>query len=225
MMPLPPGAASSGPKVSFESCFIRGQGDLISAQASQPFKLDMTNTLAAVTGSLINVSDGSEMDAQDGQQVSVQLNKVTAYLGGHLARLHAASLKKLVPIDCKPTNSLIVSASGKALIHLESTGAADTARSCVSLNGANNNYANFFPKMDQQPEIETPAVTVIPQEDWKTTERENQTKFFDVKFKNALWPERSAPALMDASPSDFDINSRDGLKDKGADPQKLPAPR
>jgi hypothetical protein len=220
-----PAAASGGPRVSFESCFVRGKGDLVSALASQPFKLDMTNTLAVLTGSLVNVDAGSDTEVPSGQQVLVTLKQVTAYLGGHLGRLHAADLNRLVPIVCSPSNSLLVSAGGKALVHLESKGDSDAARKRWSLGGENNNYANFSPMLDQQPENEPAPAAVIPGDEWKQR-AEKDNRFDGVKFQaSPLWPaENSERTPAELLPTDFKVTTP-GLKDKGVvDPDKLPGP-
>ena len=218
------GSASS--KVIFDSCFIRGKGDLVLSRANRPFKLDMKDSLAALTGSLLNVDagDGADVAAPSGQKVIVQLKRVTAYLGGHLGRLHAANLSSLVPMECRPENSFLVAAGDrrKALVHLEggSSSDKDMARSRLSLTGASNQYANFSPMMDQQPDNE-PAAAVVTREAWKEENESRATKFEDhFKFSDQLWTDSSDNSAANVSLKNF--RTPDAAADKGVNLNKLP---
>ena len=109
------------PKAVFDSCFVRGDGDLVAARASRPFEVDVKDSLVAVKGSLLTV-DGGKQDLRlaAGKEIPVRLDRVTAYLGGHLARLKAVNMTSLMPVHCNPVKSLLVSAGDrKALLHVE----------------------------------------------------------------------------------------------------------
>jgi serine/threonine protein kinase len=210
------------PRAAFDTCFVRGDGDLISARASRPFDADVKDSLLALTGSLLNVDAGTrDAPAPSGKDIAVQLTQTTAYLGGHLVRLRAANMGSLVPVHCLPKKSLIVAAGDKkALLHLE--GAPKdlaTATQRLQLNGDGNNYANFAPMLDQQPggdEMPTPTVT---KEEWK--QLDDQSKFEDVKFAGPLWAEGDvAPA--EVLPRAFVLKTT--LKGIGARLPKLPLP-
>jgi hypothetical protein len=79
-----------GPQLSFENCFVRGDGDLVWGRTTRPFELAATSTLAALTGSFLNLEVRADAPAAPpGQKVVVRLKDVTTYLGGHLVRVGA----------------------------------------------------------------------------------------------------------------------------------------
>ncbi|HEX5272504.1 MAG TPA: hypothetical protein VFW33_18530, partial [Gemmataceae bacterium] len=219
---LQPGAAGA-PKVLFDTCFVRGDGDLVLAWASRPFEVEVRESLVALKGSLLDVDLGSrEAPAAAGQQEVLRLDRVTAYLGGHLARLKAAKLTSLIPLHCTPVKSLLVSAGDrKALLHVEAgpAKAPDTARALVPWKGQGNNYANFSPMLDQQPggnEGTFPATS----DDWKAAD--TGSKSDEVKFAERLWPDPdSEVSLADLTPAALDPKA--GPKDVGVNTSKLPA--
>ncbi len=218
---LQPGAAGS-PKVSFENCFIRGDGDLVLARASRPFDVDVRQSLVALTGSLLNVDLGArEAVAAQGHE-ALRLDRVTAYLGGHLTRLKAAKLTSLMPVQCNPVRSLLVSAGErKALLHVEAgpSKAPEAARSLLPWKGDGNNYANFAPMLDQQPG-ETEGAFPAATDDWKSAD--TGSKSDEVKFKDRLWPDPDGNAsLADLSPAALDPMA--GPKNVGVT-SRLPAP-
>jgi serine/threonine protein kinase len=83
------------PKVTLENVFVRGKGRLFAVRQSRPFELDVRNTLAVLDADLINIdpypppTDPSMM----GMPGTIQLTRVTAYLGGSVLRLRAADRK------------------------------------------------------------------------------------------------------------------------------------
>ena len=79
--------AEQGPKLTVESCFLRGDGDLLWSKASRPFALDVKKTFAALSGSLLNIEVvGEAMAPPDSQKTQVALQDTTTYLGGPLVR-------------------------------------------------------------------------------------------------------------------------------------------
>jgi hypothetical protein len=221
---LQPGALGVPPKILFESCVIRGSGDLVSARASRPFELEVNDSLAAVTGSLLNVDAGPRVtDAPQKPEIPVRLNQVTAYLGGHLVRLRAASLGSLMPVHCLPSKSLIVCAgSRRALLHVEAGPKdIDGARKRLPMSGNGNTYANFSCMLDQQPGDIESTTTAVTQEGWK--DYESETRFEEVKFAGKLWTDAGDLSAADVAPKDFVVMT--GPKDgKGAPLQRLPTP-
>ncbi len=213
------------PKIVFDTCFVRGDGDLVSARASRPFEMDVKESLIAVKGSLLTVDAGSKESSAavwKESKESVRLDRVTAYLGGHLARLKAINMTSLMPVHFTPVKSLLVSAGDrKALLHVEAgpTKDPEAARGLLPWKGDGNNYANFSTMLDQQPgenEGPFPATT----EKWKASD--NESKSDDVKFPERLWPDPSSEvALAEVTPSAFDLKS--GPKGVGVN-TRLPLP-
>jgi hypothetical protein len=210
---------SGVPRVAFASCFVRGDGDLVSARVSRPFEVEVKDSLAALTGSLLNVDDGRKdaPAAPGGKEIAVRLTQTTAYLGGHLVRLRAASMGSLVPVHCFPAKSLLVSAGDKkALLHLEAAPKdLATAAQRLDLKGeGGNNYANFFPMLDQQPGGDEMPTTAAGKEEWK--QADDQSKFEDVKFTGPLWTDGDVSAaevlprafVLKTGPKGFGVSSQ-----------------
>jgi serine/threonine protein kinase len=223
VMPQPVSREGTGPRVAFDSCFIRGEGDLVWARASRPFELDVQKSLVALTGSLLNVENLRENgpDAVPTHRLPVSLSRVTAYLGGHLVRLRSADLKSLVPVIVDPAQAcLFVSADGsKALIHLEGTMATDDqVREKVVWKGDQNRYSNFLNMLDQQPSTMEMRMDAVTREKWTDFASDLGSKFVSVTFAGPLWPKARAAEL---TPDSF---RADGLPDVGAMIERLPAP-
>jgi hypothetical protein len=114
MMMAPPGPVVATPQLTLESCFIRGDGDLVACQVSRPFGLQAVNTLAALRGSFLSVDTAPGGAAAPAGQMAVNLSKVTTYLTGNLIRLHAGKDRdpgKLTPVRCTPADCLFVAAA------------------------------------------------------------------------------------------------------------------
>jgi hypothetical protein len=219
---LQPGSPGT-PKITFDTCFIRGDGDLVSARASRPFEMDVKDSLVAVKGSLLNIDVGTrEMPAAAGQQ-TVRLDHVTAYLGGHLVRLKAPKMASLIPVHCSPMKSLLVSAGDrKAMLHVEAgpAKAPEATRALLPWKGDGNNYANFSPMLDQQPG-ENEGAFPAASDDWKAAD--TGSKSDDVKFPERLWPDPgSEVSLADLLPAALDPKA--GPKNVGVNTSRLPVP-
>ncbi len=201
MMPPP-----TGPKVVFDNCFVRGDGDLVAAHASRTFDLEVNESLVALTGSLLNVDTTAAKDAPAAtttKEISVRLTQMTAYLGGHLVRLRAANLSSLLPVHCAPVKSLLVSAYNhkKALLHLEA-GPMDgeAARRRLPWNGDGNTYANFYTMLDQQAG-ESGAPMKATSDKWQESDVGSHSD--DVRFPDPLGPEDGGISLAEVLPKHF----------------------
>jgi hypothetical protein len=105
------------PLVRLEGCFVRGDGDLVSARASRPFNLEIEDTLAVLDGSLV-VVDNNPREPAARPAVQVGLRQTTAYLTENLFQLRgnrdeAKAQVGLVPTQMNQVNNcLFVSATG-----------------------------------------------------------------------------------------------------------------
>jgi serine/threonine protein kinase len=209
-----------GPKVVFDNSFIRGVGDLVSAHASRPFDLKVEESLVAVSGSLLNIDTTLAKEvpvaaSMKEKEITVRLENVTAYLGEHLVRLHAARVDNLLPVRCTPVKSLLVSARNreKALLHLEAgTKELDAARLRFPWSGESNNYANFSTMLDQQ-SGDTEMAKSAGSPSWQASD--NGSKSLEVTFDK---PEDLS--LTEVLPSNFVV--KNGPKDYGVS-RPLPA--
>ena len=221
---LPPTGSrdGTGPRVAFDTCFVRGEGDLVGLRPSRPCGLEVKKSLIALTGSLLNVENpgGDVPSAGLSQRVVLNLNRVTTYLGGHLVRLRAVDPKSLVPVRVEQAVScLFVSAEpeGKALIHLEGFRLPnkDMVKDRLTWKGEHNYYSsNFMNMLDQQPNDSEMPLEAITQERWKVF-AESDCKFVPIKFADPLLSVVPAPARprdsfrIDSIPQDVGANLED----------------
>ena len=147
-----------GPKLTIEGCFIRGEGDLIWTKASRPFGLDMTKSLAMLSGSLLNIEVKPEAKAplKDAKTL-VSLKSSTTYLGGPLVRLSwGKDPRGLVDVNCKARNCLFVPAEPNQTMMIELKG-SDSDEKMLQDGGAwkweggSNTYGNFKALLQQTP--------------------------------------------------------------------------
>src|SRR5262249_37896801 len=113
--------AGQHPSVSFVNCFVRGDGQLLAANAPRPFDLKVDNCVAALGGSLLQIETPDDAPpAPPGQASQVTLAHVTAYTAAHLVHLKAGKdLKGLIPVNVQASSCLFLAAGLKALVHLD----------------------------------------------------------------------------------------------------------
>ena len=168
----PAGAAEQRPGIHFENCFVRGEGDLLSVRGSRGFELGAENSAFALTGSVLNVENGPDAPAGPVEAPArLEMNHVSARLGGHLVRLLAGKeLRGQVPIQADTVaDCLFVSGNGYSLIHFDGPEVAeDKMKSLFPWKGRHNSYSNFSQMLDQQPS-EPGAMTMLlfGQKEWK----------------------------------------------------------
>jgi serine/threonine protein kinase len=222
VMKIDSSSGPTAPRVSFEQCFVRGEGDLIWSRTSRPFDLEAKHTLAALTGSLLNVETKEENAAASGPKVAMRLRRVTTYLGGNLIRLQVGKdLKALVPMDCKTSYCLFVPpATGRALIHLDGPEISDDKfGEKLKWEGDANAYGNFNPLFDQQ-QSDTSVMSrfTMNLDKWKTFCGETTSKFTGVKL--ATGPAADKDPFTQMKPSQFKPAASD-LSGTGADLEAL----
>jgi hypothetical protein len=192
------------PKILIDNCFIRGDGDLVAARASRPFEMDVRDSLAVLKGSVLNL-EADQDKAPEGKEIALRLDRLTAYLGGHLARLKATNLSSLLPVRCAPSKSWLVSGSGrrKALLHLEAGPQDDKeARRRFPWDASNFVYANFSTMLDQQqPGEKSVSVMMADRMGSDTSSRS------DVKIPEWVGLDRGDSSLANVSPSPSDLKA------------------
>jgi hypothetical protein len=222
-MDMAPGRSpDQGPRLALEECLVRGEGDLIWSRAGRPFEFEARNTLAALTGSLLNVEVGADAPVPPAaQKVVVSASRMTTYLGGHLIRLQAGKdLKGLVPVLCRPTDCLFVPGpSGRSLVHLEGVEVEEkTLREKLQWEGDRNAYVTFPSLLDRQPPgDEMPLLMSLDK--WKAFTGEGAGSKFGVK-PAAMPPADTTCTQM--VPSQF--KPAEDLPGAGADLAQLPRP-
>jgi serine/threonine protein kinase len=146
--------APSTPRLRFENCLVRGQGDLVAARAGRPFDLDARNSLAALDGSFLNINGQRDEDAPADSKttVAVTLHHVTTYLTNHLVSLRAVKdFKGTGPIRVEASDCLFMSQGGKSLVHLDGPDPGDQKmRELLVWEGNHNAYWNFSQYLDRQ---------------------------------------------------------------------------
>src|SRR5262249_604777 len=107
MDPKPTPPSEQLPRIQFDNCFVRGDGDLLHSRSGRPFQFEGRNTLAALGGSFFHLDAAREegMTAYSARG-EIKLNHVTACVNGHL--LHAKTGKDLkgpVAASFEPTGN------------------------------------------------------------------------------------------------------------------------
>jgi serine/threonine protein kinase len=194
-----------GPRLALKNCFLRGDGDLLWSRTSRPCELSITNTLAALAGSLFHVEVPADAPApDDNHRVDLRLSRVTTYLGGHLINLTSGKdPNNLIPVRCLPKNCLFIpSPSGKALVHLEGPEASDKAlkEKLDWQSMGTNGYGNFTSAVDQQP-MGAEMAQPMNMEKWKKFTGEKESEF-ELKLKKA--PPIDAP-FTQLKPEEFEL--------------------
>jgi hypothetical protein len=195
------GPADQAPQLSFDGCFIRGDGDLIDCQTSRPLDLKANNTLAVLKGSFLNVEVGADAppNAPTGQ-MALTLTRVTTYLTGNLIHLRAGKdYHALAAVRCAPTDCLFVAAAKEpqSLVHLDDS---DYEREAVhdklifwGAEGGRTVYGNYGTMLDQTPPGEGMPLT-LGTDKWESLWGKDTGKLVKpFRFGPALPPASDAP--------------------------------
>jgi len=216
-----PSTMSNGPKLAFENCLIRGKGDGVWCRSSRAFRVEMSHSLVALTGSLVNIEGPRDEGAMvEGRSpVLLDMKNVTTCLNEHLLHLRGArDLKSFTPMQCKATNCLFTSLAGKTLVHLEGMETTeDKLKERLTWEGSNNVYGNFQEMLDQKPSGTEMRPPSFGENTWKTFSGESDARFAKVKFS-------TAPETATLSRSKADQFKTTDVSDIGATLEQIPTP-
>ncbi len=215
-------AGRQAPEVRFQDCFVRGEGDLVLARASRPFKLELDNALIVVTGSLLAV-EGNSDDTPAQPPAQLVLNHLTAQVSDHVIHLRASKNSKgLVGTSVLASDCLFAAAGSKSLIHLEGLENEEQMKRLVAWRGERNVYSNFQQLLDQQPkESDTMPPPPYGKTQWESLTRESDGRFDKVRFTTAPNAEGMLTRVL---PADFKVKAESELSNCGADVDRLLKP-
>jgi serine/threonine protein kinase len=209
------------PRITLESCVVRGQGDLVWDRAGRMFDLEVRNTLAVLAGHFLDLEVTTETATP---LVSATLANVTAYQTGNWIRMSCGKDVATMPaLRCATSNCLFVAAAGHALIHLEGTDTSeDRLKEKVQWSSEDNGnvYAGFNDGvLDQRPHGEGMPQPAIMSDKWKSFAGEMAVKVQrSVKFASTPAPGSTFTRI---APEHFKTTELTGY---GADVSTLPKP-
>jgi hypothetical protein len=147
----PPGQS---PHLTFDTCFVRGRGDLVWSRVSRPFDLELKDSLVALDGNAltVEVAEAAAM-VKDVPNVNASATHSTAYLTGSFLRLKVGKdLKALVPLQCKADHSLFVAAVGQAFVQFDGPETTEEKlKDKLFWAGDKNVFAGFRDMIAQRP--------------------------------------------------------------------------
>jgi serine/threonine protein kinase len=216
----------SAPEVVVRTCLVRGQGSLLAGRACRPYDLDVSLSLIALEGSLLD-ADGSprEMTAERGAQI--KLARVTTYLTENLLHLYGGkSGKGFLTLRVEPaTDCLFAAKEGKPLVHLESLDSEEQMRRSFAWRGGNNAYSGFDKMLEMQPGDGEVVMRRFDPEAWQkfANVADADPRFLKQKIDFGAMEERP---LAQALPEDFRLAAsvRQELGGVGALLDELPRP-
>jgi hypothetical protein len=174
----PPQPGAKLPRLVFENCLVRGEGDLIAAHAARPFEVELNNVFVALSGAVLSC-DGSREEgaAPPDQPILLRLKQTTAYVAGYVVRLHAVrDFNGVTPVQVEAANCLFQAAGGKALMHLEGPDPGERIKTLIAWKAENNVYGGFENLLDNQPfDDKMPAAPIGPIE-WPKRADESHPK-------------------------------------------------
>jgi hypothetical protein len=216
----------TAPEVVVRTCLVRGQGSLLAGRACRPYDLDVSNSLVALEGSLLD-ADGTprEMTAERGAQI--KLARVTTYLTENLLHLYGSKAGKgFLTLRVEPaTDCLFASPQGKPLVHLENLDSEEQMRRAFAWKGGNNAYSGFDKMMEMQPGDGEVVMRRFDPEAWQrfANVADADPRFLKQKLDFSSMEERP---LTQALPEDFRLAAgvRQELGGVGAPLDELPRP-
>lgn len=217
-----PPKSPSPPRIVFEDVVIRGDGDVVNVRLSRALDLEAKNTLAAVTGSFLNMSARDET-APTGGSVGLVLDRCTVHVGEHLLRFRtsASDTRGFVPVLCRAYDCLFLAAENRSLVHLDGPETnAEKMKTLLTWNGSHNGYAGYMKMLDQTPNDNSMALPPVEQMEWTRFTGETDAVFKGVKL--SMPPDGP---LSRVTPNQFATRVDANLSGPyGADPDSLPTP-
>jgi serine/threonine protein kinase len=220
------------PQLTLENCFVRGDGDLLTCGGGRPVELTVTNTLAAIKGSFVNVEASSADAGPAGASgpIALNLRKVTAVVGGNLLHVRGGKEAKALPaVHAAPSACLFVAAKtdGKAdpqpLIQLDECDFDESIiKTKLQWEGAGNVYGNVLWMLSETPSDEGMTLAPVAPDKWdafwgKTSGATGKLQK-PFRFAGGAWPE--APYTR-SFPNQF---RPEATLEAGADLAALPKP-
>ncbi len=171
------------PVVKIEQSLIRGSGRGIWVPTARPFDLNITNSILTLAGSVVDIDPPSRVPMPSAI-VRVQLEQVTALLGGSFFNLNAGrttlGAKPLgwVPVDVTARRCLFA-AYDDTLPFITVLGADPASLNrMLTWNAARTNwYANFPPRATW--------MELIPADDMQLTKNYSEAEWFTFTGENA----------------------------------------
>jgi hypothetical protein len=135
--------ASSPPKVEFHECFIRGKGDLVSLRGCRKLNVEMTNSLVALDGSLLDIRATNKEMAMD-QGVRWNMARSSIFTNKALFAFQFESSKGLTRTSAFVKDCLLASLSLNQSVPLVLPELSkEEFRKYLDWEGERNFYANF----------------------------------------------------------------------------------
>jgi len=220
-----------GPTVQFEQCFIRGKGDLLWCRASRPFKFEATQTLAALTESVLLIEGSRYAETlpapgptDQGPRCQVSLKHCTVVSSApifHLRSNGTPGLQSLVPVKCQPTDCLFYPLNNKPLVlfsGLDKSAQEADLKDRLPWEGSRNTYGSFMSFLEQQVGKAMMIQRPLDRNGWKEFSVESESRFPEmmIKFSEPV----DVSGLSRARPSQF--KAADLPPDVGANVANLP---
>jgi hypothetical protein len=228
-------AGKTPPRFRFETCFVRGKGDLLTARGGRRFELEVDSSLAALDGCLV-VANGPAQPSGNGPS-QVRLRRSTAVLTEYVLDLrtfrdeegkHGAGPPPTA-VSCE--DSLLAAANGRALVRVDGADGDEQVRQLLTWTAKQTVYANTgsaIVELGPPPPDRMPPSMPFDAEKWLAfTKATDATAFARLKFTNMPGPDRPwakcRPADFRPRPTDMG-RPPDAMADAGAPLDGLPLP-
>jgi hypothetical protein len=187
------------PRIRFETCFIRGKGDLLAARGGRRFELDLDSSLAALDGSLV-VANGPAREPNGGGPAQVRLRRSTAVVTEHVLDLRAlrddegkhGSGPPPVAVACEDT--LLAAANGRALVRVDGADGDEQVRQLLAWTAKQTIYANTGSALVElgstSPDRMPPSMPFDAEKWLAFTRATDATAFARVKFATPPGPDK-----------------------------------
>ncbi len=129
-------------RVRLVNCIARGEAVLVFAEQMAPLLLEWQNGLFASMESLLKASGG--VMEQGSSRITLNLDHLTALIPGGLCVLETSDdYPRLVPLDVRCSNSILVGSGGRPLIDVSAAEPVGLQQGQLSWQGIHNVYDGF----------------------------------------------------------------------------------
>jgi serine/threonine protein kinase len=179
--------AADAPKIQFQDCVVRGDGDVVRLPASRPVEMVLSNCLLGLGGSLLQMQ-GNGKDTAMEPVASLKLTRVSAFHGKPLLVLRGSikTGKGLVKTQVEPRDCLFVSLAGKPLVYLDGLDTDDShlPEYLDWVNATHNAYSGYEKLLDQLRPGDFPVSPLRMEETlWRRFAKEDgDSKYIQAKF-------------------------------------------
>lgn len=154
-------------EVKIAESFVRGHCDLFVTENARPGRLQVTNSVVAVGGTVLTSYGDSDREGRDGSHIELGLDHVTGLTGKSLLKMDSGDLpRELLPVHVFAQNNILASDGGHPLVEMAGATNTQDFRALLVWTGQKNFYDGFRTYWSIASQTNTSGAQTMDFDDW-----------------------------------------------------------